>query len=353
MIELLTVTSDRTACGICEYGRYLGDYLPGDITMRVIPGALDPQVLFEQLPRLREYQGPQVVFLNYHAALHSRWTPELIGRLRFLDLPVLVTFHDTGVPNSAQCRGVYTAVTSDRLGTAIRGAFVVHEPCTDLPDAIYLRQGVPAWQRPYQCRVGIGVPDYDYNVAPEYWLGLNNRPILGTVGFPFPWKNYDLLARATALAGWSLLLLAPDQYHGGKPDQLQSDIAHWRSLNPWTAVVSDFLPAAQVVSYLGMCDATAFLYMCANTGTSGAIRQGIAARKPILATAGCRQFRDLEMADYGAISWLTDLSPAEVANALMRVPITRMDPRVHRLAERDSWRGQGERYGAIIRGLVG
>jgi hypothetical protein len=163
------------------------------------------------------------------------------------------------------------------------------------------------------------------------------------VGFPFPWKNYELLAEATALAGWSLLLLAP----GATPAQ----IARWRSLNPWTAGGSAFIPAHTVVSYLAGCDATAFLYMCANTGTSGAIRQGLAARKPVLATSGCRQFRDLELDDQcaRALTWLSDLSVEGVVEALRQVPIVPIHPAVHALACQDSWVRVGERYAEIFR----
>lgn len=353
MIELLTITSDREQCGIREHGNHLQQHLPNDITMRGNGRGewLDPAVFFRELPSMTQSPGPHVVWINHHSALHSRWTGAQIMRLRDA-LPVLVSYHDSGVPNSAQCHEVYKGTTDP---AEYRGAFIVHEPCPDLPNAIYLRQGVPDWQPPYQALHGptTGVPPDD---LPSflYWIGLGHRPILGTVGFPFPWKCYDLLAKATALAGWSLLLLAPDQYHGGKPDQLASDIAGWQALNPWTAVVSDFLPAEEVVRYLGMCDATAFLYMCANTGTSGAIRQGIAARKPVLATAGCRQMRDLQEDGLGgdAIRWLHDLSPEGVAVALHTTVITRVDPAIHRLAERDSWRNQAQRYAEVIRRLV-
>ncbi len=57
---------------------------------------------------------------------------------------------------------------------------------------------------------------------------------------------------------------------------------------------------------LSSAEATAFLYTCHNAGTSGAIRQGLAAGRPLLAMSGCRQFRDLEtlLFDTG-ITWVS------------------------------------------------
>jgi glycosyltransferase involved in cell wall biosynthesis len=323
MIEILCIDSANDHCGIREYSRYLEAHLdPARFIWRRHQGWLDPQNFFGHYA-LRQYQGPQVVWLNYHAALHSRWTPATIDQLRLLEVPVVVTYHDTGVPNSTQCLNLYAAVDHPDWS---QSAFIVHEPCDDLPGAIYLRQGVPSWQ-----------PPRHYFDRDRY-----NRPLVGTVGFPFPWKNYDLLCRASALAGWSTLLLAP----GATDDQVLA----WATLNPYIEVIREFLPASSVVSYLAGCDATAFLYMCANTGTSGAIRQGLAARKPLLATRGCRQFRDLE-GDY-AIRWLSDLSPEGVASALSSLPITSLDAGIHRIAERDSWATQAKRYAQVFESVL-
>jgi len=332
MIEVLAISTDGIDCGISAYLDLLRTHLPSDLILRCDPDWLDPRAFFAQLRQIQEYQGPQVVWLNYHAALHSRWSVGQIERLR-QHLPVVVTYHDTGVPVPEQCRNIYHATVSpvhDQL--AQQGRFIVHEPCPELGEAIYLRQGIPLYSAPYQF--------HPLNFPPE-------RPVLGTVGFPFPWKNYDLLAEASALAGWSLLLLAP------RATAVQMET--WRALNPNLVVRSEFVPQAEVVSYLAACDATAFLYTCANTGTSGAIRQGIAARKPVFATEGCRQFRDLEDAYEGryAIRWLNDLTPHGVANALGHLPLGRLDPRIVRLAERDSWANQARQYGICFKRAAG
>jgi glycosyltransferase involved in cell wall biosynthesis len=346
MIEVLTISTSGIPCGIAEYFAHLRSASPSDLHFRCDPAWLDPEVFFAQLPSMEEYQGPQVVWLNYHAALHSRWTSGKIARLRAF-FPIVTTFHDTGIPNSDQCLRTYESTVTLLDDVLKPGAFIIHEPCVDLPGAIYLRQGIPRWQAPYTLDLRtLTDPSTEYGTPAYNLVGRNRRPVLGTVGFPFPWKRYDLLAEATALAGWSLLLFAPNA--------TDEQVTHWRQLNPWTAVNRGFIEAAEVVRGLAACDATAFLYQCANTGTSGAIRQGIAARKPVLATAGCRQFRDLELDLLGqrAITFLPDLSPEGVAEQLEAVRIGRLDPAVHRLAERDSWTHQAARYADIFRAVA-
>jgi glycosyltransferase involved in cell wall biosynthesis len=325
------VTPWGTACGIAEHSKMLRDAVEAadpSITFW-IDTDLHPDALW------RAPEAPDVVLLNYHAGLHSQWTPAHVKEVRKARIPVVVIYHDTGVPNSEQCHRLFEATT--HYPQLAPGAFIIHEPAEDLPGAVYLRQGVPA--RPFPAPA---TPWLDEFRSIYYASG---RPILGTVGFPFPWKNYDLLVDATALAGWALLLLAPGA--------TEAQIAAWQGRNPAMLVVADFIPADAVVAYLGGCDATAFLYACANTGTSGAIRQGIAARKPVLATSGCRQFRDLEGDRIGAraLTWLSDLSVEGVAAALESVVLQRVDPAVVRLAERDSWRRRGQELAELLRGV--
>ncbi len=99
--------------------------------------------------------------------------------------------------------------------------------------------------------------------------------------------------------------------------------------------VKGFVERRSVVAWLTACDATAFLYLNANTGTSGAIRMGIAARRPMLATDPdvCRQFRDLKdvgLSTGSGISWLDDLSPDAVT---LELTMPRTGHQIHRLAE--------------------
>lgn len=324
-LRVLLVTTWNTACGIAEMAAYLKESVEtadGGIEILPTPEALDPYTTLEI------DAAPQILHLNYQAALLSRWTPLVIKvwREKHPGIPIVVTFHDTGVPNSDLCKAIVEAAD----------VTVVHEPAEDLPveKIRYWRMGVPDWTvDPYV---------FDQSVHYDSWCG--PRPILGTIGFPFPWKNYDELAKVTAACGWALLLIAPTC----TPAQQ----IRWHELNPHTRVLPDFQDRRSVLSLLCGCDATAFTYVCHNTGQSGAILQGIAARKPVIALETCRQFRALREDPLGAgtIDWVQDF--AGVANRLRHLPIQRVDPGIVALAEQDSWTKVGQKYSSLYRSLV-
>jgi hypothetical protein len=319
-VKVVLVTTFGTACGIAEHASMLKEAVEGtDPAIDIQPyTSLSPNTLWVR----RHEHAFDLVHLNYQAALLSQWTPDWIRQFRDGGYPVLVTFHDTGVPNSEQCRSVVEAAT----------AAVVHEPFDDLPVAThYWRMGVPRWPGELQIVRG-----------PRSWH--QDRPILGSIGFPFPWKHYDSLARVTAEAGWALLLLAP----GATDDQMEM----WRQLNPHMEVRCSFVPRAQAIGELASCDATAFCYVCHNTGQSGAILQGIAARKPVIALSTCRQFRSLYLDDLGneTIDWCDTFE--RVSYALRYMSIGRVDTRIVALAEQESWIHLGQKYARLYRELI-
>lgn len=322
-MKVLLVTSWRTACGIAEHSAMLKEAVE----------MADPQILIMPCPEMLDPRHASytpmspvdVLHLNYHAALHSRWTPDEIRRWQRVGISVVVTYHDSGVPNTEQCKAIAATLRPRK------DAMVVHEPFDDLPleKVRYWRMGVPDWTGAYQFE----------NVIEK------RRPMLGSIGFPFPWKNYEVLAQVTAEAGWDLLLIAP----GATPEQE----ALWKQLNPRTTVCPTFLPQQLAVSWLAGCDASAFLYVCHNAGQSGAILQGIAARKPVIALAACRQFRALFDDKLGrtAITWCESIE--EVTFALEHfVRIERVSPQIVALAEQESWAKLGRRYAQLYRGLV-
>lgn len=315
-MRVALVTTWESACGIAEHSFYLKQAIAqADPTIEIIPNTnLDPATLLMGAK-------PDLIWLNYHAALHSQWTPEWIRRWR-ATCPVGVTYHDTGVPNSDQAKGVCAAAD----------AFVVHEPYDDLEgNGRYWRMGIPAWAGELQIER-----------SPGSWT--DGRPVLGSIGFPFPWKNYDHLARVTGENGWALLLIAP----GAEA----ADVMRWERLNPHLRVHGSFLDRGRALATLAACDATAFCYTCANTGQSGAICQGIAARKPVIAFNTCRQFRALWLDPIGsnAIRWCETFD--QVGWQLRNLPIERVHGQTVALAEQDSWRCLGQQYAGLLRDLT-
>lgn len=313
-MRVLAVTSWGGACGIANYAEMLRDHLPKDIDLIPQPEALDPLWLRNQAAI--HGLAVDVVWLNHHRGLHSRWTPQAVADLSALyGTKVVITLHDT-----------YGESAPDPLAQQLHDladAFIVHEPCVGLPKQILIRQGVLGWQAP--------------------WVYDEPRPILGTCGFNFPWKGFDRLAEATADTGWAYVVLSNNA--------TDDDERRWQAANPHTTVIRGFQTAPAIVSHLAGCDATAFPYECANSGTSGAIRLGIAARKPVLAFSGCRQFRDLDIPEGRAILWCEDWAGVDLA-LRHRVCIQRCDPGIVALAERDSWASVGRKYAALYRGLL-
>ena len=294
-MRVLLVGSEG-ACGIAEHSAYLAQAVQAaDDTIQIQHWTdLHPNSV------LAFNQGSlDLVHVNYHSALHSQWLPSHFDALRRAKIPTVVTWHDSGVPNSDHCKSIH----------AVADAFVVHEPCEDLPGARYWRQGVPEREDAVQ--------------------GSERRPIVGTVGFDFPWKNYNLLVDAARIAGWTTRIIAPKEGH--------------------------FMDRRMVVSMLSGCDATAFLYNTHNTGTSGAIRQGIAARKPVIASCFPfgRQFRDLHADPLAArvITWV-EPSLENVVAALSQVRIAPIDAGMVALAEQDSWARLGQKYAALYKELA-
>lgn len=327
-IRVCLATPWDTACGIAEHSRMLKAAVeaadPG-IELLPTPGALNPHT--NDVWGYGTCGDVNVLHLNYQAALHARWTPEQVGYARLV-WPTLVTYHDTGVPNSDSCKAVIAAAD----------AAVVHEPFDDLPaeKTHYWRMGVPK------------IEDhrwFGYLGASSQGMFPGERPYLGTVGFPFPWKCYDELCQVTARVGWGLLLLAPTA--------TEADRQRWTALNPHVVVVSDFLPGDEVIARLRACDATAFTYVCHNTGQSGAILQGIATRKPVIALRTCRQMRALALDPLGecAIHWAETFEDVERL-LTWGIPIQRLDPGIVALATQESWVGVGRKYARLYRQLV-
>lgn len=320
VLRVLLATTWDEPCGIAEHSAYLRESVEAaDPAVDVTPvkGMLDPRAA---VPGYFD-----VLHLNYHRALHSRWTPTVVqaAKAAIGCKAVVITFHDT-----------FGELPPDDLSQQLcdaADAFIVHEPCEGL-NAYYWRMGVPAWSGPMMFGTH---GDHGF----KSWT---DQPVLGTVGFPFPWKNYDKLCEVSRAAGWALLLIAPKA--------TEEQVAEWRRLQPDLLVQRRFVPRREVVSMLAGCDATAFCYTCANSGQSGAVLQGVAARKPVFAFKTCRQFRALYDAYPGAVDWGSTFE--DLAWFLRATTIERTAGRMVALAQQDSWEGLGRRYATLYRALA-
>lgn len=320
-LHVLVATTTHAGCGIAEHSKLLQRYVEcadPQLHLHLDAPALDPAAPSSAWTRLAYYPGLRpLIHLNYHAALHSRWTPDAVRQVQSPGTKVVITYHDTGVPNSDQCKALH----------AVADAFVVHEPCDDLPGALYWRQGVPEFE--------------GHEVGPHRYERL--RPILGTCGHDFPWKNFAQMAEIAASCGWGMLIYTPEMSEA-RVDELGD-------LNPWLEVRQG-QSSESVVAGLHRCTANAFLYTCANTGTSAAIRWGIAAGKPVLALRHGRQFRDLVDAAPSWIAWVESFHGFSHLLASSAMPTAQWDCGIVALAEQDSWRHLGKKYADLYRSLA-
>lgn len=328
----VALVSSAGQCGIAEHSYQLEAavrHADVSIEIRMNPDWLDPAGFGTENP-ITQFD---VVHLNYHRGLHSRWTPDVIRC--FPDLPFVITFHDTYETQP-------DLLPWDLLALNNVKAMVVHEPCdlvagalpeTHLGSSMHpaYRRKVHYWRQPVPERTGMRAPH------PRIFDGAW-RPTLGTVGFDFPWKNYDLLAEVTGQLGWNLRIVG--QMTAERRAVLQAK-------NP-RLYCDGYVDTGYAVAALESCDATAFLYTCANSGTSGAIRLGIAAGRPLLALRTCRQMRDL--LQESAITWLDD--NLQLAPTLEAVTFG-YSARILALAHRDSWVRAGEQYARLYRDAAG
>jgi hypothetical protein len=325
----VALVSSEGRCGIAEHSAMLQQSVQ----------AADPEIEFARDVAWLDPNNyandpidPDILHLNYHRGLHSRWTQEWVESMRKAapfgkHSRVVITFHDT------------YETQPDRLAWDLLDAcdaMIVHEPC-DLQDEYaptlnrnrakvhYWRQGVPQ----------------PSGITGRYTRHHAARPIVGTCGFAFPWKGFELLCDAAKLAGWGVKICS----HNATIAQA----ADWHARNPWLTLATEYYSTDQLIAELGTCDATAFLYSCANSGTSGAIRLGIAAGKPLLATQGCRQFRDLADA---AGPHFVRATVEDVSTLLEHLYLQRFDAGIVTLRERDSWEHLGKKYATLYRSLV-
>jgi hypothetical protein len=328
-VRVALVTTWETACGIAEHSAFLKQAVEAadpEIAITPITDLHPHAILGLETPSLKP--PFDLVVLNYHAALHSQWTPQAIFDVQVrLKIPVMVIYHDTGVPCNDQCVGIVTAAD----------AAVVHEPCAEFeglrPGVFYWRMGVPAW------------PGKHHAWGQEtFWKTWPDQPVLGSIGFAFPWKNYGTLAEITAAVGWALYLIAPQA--------TTEEIGLWQKLNPATYVYSGFMAREEAIRKLAACDATAFTYTCQNAGQSASILMGIAARKPVFALESCRQFRALYQDPLANkyIRWCTGFE--QLQERLPNVIPGRVDCGIVALAEQDSWPKLGHKFARLWRELA-
>jgi len=116
---------------------------------------------------------------------------------------------------------------------------------------------------------------------------------IGTAGFPFPWKGFDVVIEAAKrLHGIANLVCPQSEHVDVNPFRMR-----WRTElgTEKLAMEMRWLKEAEVVRLLAQSTVNVYYYDPAHshlTGQSGAVRLGLAARRPIILSVH-RQFRSL------------------------------------------------------------
>jgi hypothetical protein len=330
-LKVLLATSPNEHCGIREHSEMLvaamAEVAPEFEHFLIGP---DPHSI-PDAP-----SGGAILHVDHQQGVHGQWRPEHIKRLQESGWRVVVTQHDTYETWEIMAsRGFLDARGADAL--------IIHEPVEGLEggNVHFVRQGVALPWGDTSRVAGAGLLPRSEGArsgAPR------QRPVVGTAGFPFPWKGYDALCRAARAANWGVLLIAA----GAIVEQCQE----WQAANPEAEIIPQWLPREEVVARLAACDATAWLYTSGNSGTSGAIRLGLAARRPLIAYWN-RQFRDLADAKF---MWALD--EGKVSRNLMALAQASewrewATAGTVEIADRDSWTNVARRYKSIYEGVLG
>ena len=334
LLQVRLVTTWNTPCGIADYAAHLMQAVrAADPTIAILPDVAALDGASDAVKALiHDPPTDDLVVLNFHEGIFRNWPIARVRELRQSGYTVVVIAHNTfgeHTPAEMRATGDTRLDFLDQLvQTAAADAVIVHEPCRGLagPNVQTWQQGVPAPQPAMVCGFG----------------QLPSQPILGTVGFNLPWKNFDRVAQVSAACGWACLI--------SSADATADDAARWQRDNPHALIRTGFRPPSEIVSSLSGCDATIFAYEGAGAGTSGAIRLGLAARKPLIAWRN-RQFRDLweDGTSRRALHWCGSFD--DLPGVLAQIPIQRLDPGIVQIAERESWTRLGGKYAALFRSL--
>lgn len=194
-------------------------------------------------------------------------------------------------------------------------------------------------------------------------VGLNPGPgdiytrefSVGTAGFVFPWKRFDLVVEVAEALGWDARIVAPP--HQSSRD-LPAQIADWRGrLGERLKLIDSLVPVQEVIAHLARSTVNVFYFDSRGEddllGQSGSARMGIAARRPMIVSRH-RKLRTI-LAGYENEFYIAD-RPGEIGHICLDIAggIRRGESvrKPARIFEDQGWTAVGRRWRELIREVV-
>lgn len=304
-IGLLTTWNEK--CGIAEYARNLVMYATTPDIEFVIYGREVwswPTLIYKIIE-----DKIDIIHVNHEPGLFRWLDIGIIGNIKSRGIKVVLTYHTSNETNN---HSNFTDVF-DRV--------VLHEKTND--GFVYIPEGIP-------------VVELSPNVAREVTLG--------TAGFPFPWKGFHAVAKASKLLDMGCVVVAPDSSHFDT--QLMKQCV--MDAQPNASYITLWLKEEEVIKTLSECYVNVFAYSGHPQGISGAVRMGLAAARPLVLTR-CRQFRDLY--DYeDEIEFIQFPYEQDIAEGVRKV--VKGNKRPSRVLKDFSWINSGRKYVDVYRSVV-
>lgn len=333
MIRVGLVTNWQEACAVAEYANSLVTHVDDpEVQIKIITRPLT----FEHI--MNSCQDVDIVHFNVAWWLFSEITDQQWRAFRKRGKRVLITLHESYEPEIRGFGG---------LGPAV-DAIVVHEEPSDSiawPEGFYyIPQGVRLVNGLLATKLG----EWEFKL----WDQLGEpRMKLGTLGFPFYWKNYQITARVARKLGLGFMFLM------GKPksDKIDLDVITQEILeiHPEAEIETGWKPYDYMVRRLSECVATVFPYAESMKiyGVSAGVRMGIAAGRPIIVSKHAQQFKDLKKYpdEYYEIE-STKLE--EAVNRVLQDTNSGCERKPNKMLKDMSWRVCATRYVELYKQLM-
>jgi hypothetical protein len=301
-------------CGVASNSVNMVEHKADDVEYLIIEGCAwrkpftDSQVLLES-------EDCDIVHLTYERNLHRGLTPWVFEELRRRGKKTVITY--------------YNIWPGDHQDDQMVKAF----------DVVIVPDQVEAKLRGYAY-----VPHGVMEIA-----GLSQVtqvPTLGTAGFPTEAKGSLIMAEVCQELGLRFFMVAPISIHADA--MLMRAEVERRCQN--SLFVHDFLRQEDIIRQLSSCTLTAWLYRAipSQSGFSGSIRLGCAAKRPMVASmAG--MYRDLFGYDDEINFVRTETPTFKSVLPVVQYALEHPEKKPDRVVKDQSWKKCGQMYAEIYR----